>query len=63
MPSAEKKGQMTLPEFSEESSGRISVVRKDALEMLELDGVFSRRGGQGGVKNCISKGTKGRSHV
>lgn len=44
MPSAEKMGQMTLPEFSEESSGRISVVRKDALEMLELDGVFSQQG-------------------
>ena len=44
MPSAEKMGQMTLSEFSEESSSRISVVRKDALEMLELERVFSQQG-------------------
>ena len=44
MPRAEKMGQLTLSEFSEESSSRISVVRKDALEMLELERVFSQQG-------------------
>ena len=44
MPSAEKMGQMTLSEFREESSRRISVVRKDALEMLDLERLYSQQG-------------------
>ena len=63
MPSAKKMGQMTLSEFSEESSSRISVVRKDALEMLELERVFSQQGRIGRWRNYITKDTKGRPTI
>ena len=56
-------GQMTLSEFSEESSSRISVVRKDALEMLELERVFSQQGRIGRWRNYITKDTKGRPTI
>lgn len=34
------------------------------LEQLELDAEYAERGGgAGGVRNCVTGGTKGRSHV
>lgn len=63
MPSAEKMGRMTLPELREEAPVELVWSAKRHWRCESWAEYSASRGGEGGVRNCITKDTKGKSHV